>query len=120
LIASANNHTKAIVEAASDPKSPSQLCRATIDMLVSILASEAGNLALKVLAMDGVYLAGEIALHLLSSLREPRFMQAFARKGRFKDLMGRIPVRMITTRDALVGAASFGLKTYKHESGVAA
>jgi glucokinase len=113
LIASAKNHTKAIVEAASDPKSPSQLCRATIDMLLSILASEAGNFA----RAGSIWLAG---LHLLSSLQEPRFMQAFARKGRFKDLMGRIPVRMITTRDALVGAASFGLKTYKHESGVAA
>ena len=120
LIASAKDHTKAIVEAASDPNHPSELCRATIDMLASILASEAGNLALKVLATGGVYLAGGIALHLLGSLQEPRFLQAFARKGRFKDLMGRIPVRVITTRAALVGAASFGLETYKHESGVAA
>src|SRR6266478_5725534 len=40
LIASAKDHTKAIVEAASDPNNPSELCRATIDMLISILASE--------------------------------------------------------------------------------
>ena len=113
MIASAKNHTKAIVEAASDPKSPSQLYRATIDMLVSILASEAGKFALA----ESIWLAG---LHLLASLQEPRFLQAFARKGRFKDLMGRIPIRMITTRAALVGAARFGLETYKHESGVAA
>jgi glucokinase len=120
LIASAEDHTKAIMEAASDPHNPSELCRATIDMLVSILASEAGNLALKVLATGGVYLAGGVALHLLGALQEPKFMQAFTRKGRFKDLMRRIPVHVITTRAALVGAASFGLETYKHESGVAA
>ena len=66
------------------------------------------------------YLAGGIALHLLGSLQEPQFMQAFARKGRFKDLMERIPVRVITARAALVGAASFGLETCKRESGVAA
>jgi glucokinase len=120
LIASAQDHTKAIVEAASDPNNPSELCRATIEMLVSILASEGGNLALKVLATGGVYLAGGVALHVLGTLKEPQFMQAFAKKGRFKDLMGRIPVRVITARAALVGAASFGLETYKHKSGVAA
>jgi len=120
LIASAKDHTKAIVEAASDPNNPSELCRATINMLASILASEAGNLALKVLATGGVYLAGGVALHMLGALKEPQFMQAFTKKGRFKDLMGRIPVHVITARAALVGAASFGLETYKHKSGVAA
>lgn len=120
LIASAKDHTKAIVEAASDPNNPSELCRATIKMLVSILASEAGNLALKVLATNGVYLAGGVALHVLGALKEPQFMQAFAKKGRFKEMMGRIPVHVISARAALVGAASFGLESYRHRSGVAA
>src|SRR5215471_3952649 len=39
LIASAKDYTKAIVEAASDPNNPSELCRATIKMFVSIHAS---------------------------------------------------------------------------------
>ncbi len=82
-------------------------------MLVSILASEAGNLALKVLATGGVYIAGGVALHVLNALQEPRFMQTFSRKGRFKDLMGRIPIHVITTRAALVGAATFGLESLK-------
>ena len=120
LIASAKDYAKAIVEAAGDPHNPSELCRATIKMLVSILASEAGNLALKVLATGGIYLAGGVALHVLGTLKEPQFMQAFAKKGRFKDLTGRIPVHVITARAALVGAASFGLETFKHKSGVAA
>lgn len=120
LIASAKDHTKAIVEAASHPNNPSELCRATIKMLVSILASEAGNLALKVLATNGVYLAGGVALHVLGALKEPQFMQAFAKKGRFKEMMGRIPVHVISARAALVGAASFGLESYRHRSGVAA
>lgn len=113
-IASAKDHTKAIVDAAVDPHHPSELCRATIDMLVSILASEAGNLALKVLATGGVYLAGGIALHLLEALKDPRFMQTFTRKGRFKDLMARMPVHVITTRAALVGAATYGLENLKN------
>ena len=109
LIQSAKDHTKAIVDAAVDPKNPSELCRTTVDMLISILGGEAGNLVLKVFATGGVYIAGGIALHLTDVMREPRFMQAFANKGRFKDLMGRIPIHVITARAALLGAAAYGL-----------
>jgi glucokinase len=111
LIASAKDHTKAIVEAAFDPHHPSELCRATVDLLVSILASEAGNLALKVLATGGVYLAGGIALHLVKLMQTSQFVQTFTRKGRFKELMERMPIHIITTRAALLGAATFGLQS---------
>ncbi len=112
-IASAKDHTKAIVDAAFDPHNPCGLCRTTVDVLVSILGSEAGNLALKVLATGGIYVAGGVALHLLSVLQHPPFMQAFMNKGRFKDLMRRIPVHVITTRAALLGAAAYGLERLK-------
>jgi|HubBroStandDraft_6_1064221.scaffolds.fasta_scaffold01330_8 glucokinase len=110
-IVSAKDHTKAIVEAALDPQHPSELCLATVDLLVSILASEAGNLALKVLATGGVYMAGGIALHLVKLLQQPQFVQTFTSKGRFKDLMEQMPIHIITTRAALVGAATFGLQS---------
>jgi glucokinase len=111
LIASAKDHTKAIVEAAFDPHRPSELCLATVGLLASILASEAGNLALKVLATGGVYLAGGVALHLVNLLQTQQFVETFTRKGRFKDLMERMPIHIITTRAALLGAASFGLQS---------
>ena len=111
LIASATDQTKAILSAGIDPDSPSDLCRETVMMLVSILAGEAGNLALKVFATGGVYLAGGIALHVIDALRSPRFMQDFTKKGRFKDLMARLPVHLITTQAALIGAAMYGLES---------
>jgi len=111
LIASAKDHTKAIVEAAFDPHRPSELCLETVGLLASILASEAGNLALKVLATGGVYLAGGVALHLVNLLQTQQFVETFTRKGRFKDLMERMPIHIITTRAALLGAASFGLQS---------
>src|SRR5215510_5314337 len=83
LLASAKDQTKAIIESAFDAQYPSELCLATVDLLASILASEAGNLALKVLATGGVYLAGGIALHLLTLLQTPQFVKTFIRKGRF-------------------------------------
>jgi glucokinase len=109
-IEAARDHTKAIMDAAFDPANPCQLCCATVDTLASILACEAGNLALKVLATGGLYLAGGVALHMLEKLKEPGFIETFARKGRFHDLMGQIPVRVITARAALVGAAAYGLE----------
>jgi glucokinase len=108
-IASAKDRTKVIVSAAVDPDNPSELCQATIEMFASILASEAGNLVLKVLATGGIYMAGGVALHVLGELQKPRFMEVFTRKGRFTDLMGRIPIHVITTRAALLGAATYGL-----------
>jgi glucokinase len=38
-------------------------------------------------------------------------MQAFKRKGCFEDMMKRIPAHIITTRAALVGAATYGLES---------
>ncbi|HEX2340739.1 MAG TPA: glucokinase, partial [Vicinamibacterales bacterium] len=110
VIASATDRTRAIVDAATDSENPSPLCRATIEILVAILASEAGNLFLKVFATGGIYLAGGIARRLLGPLQEPRFMQTFSRKGRFTHLMERVPVHVITTRAALIGAAAYGLE----------
>ena len=59
-IAAAPDPTPVIVGAALDPGTPSPLCSATLETFVSILGAEAGNLALKVLATGGVYLAGGI------------------------------------------------------------
>jgi glucokinase len=108
LIASAKDHSKAIVEAAFHPLYPSELCRATVDLLVSILAGEAGKLALKVLATCGGYLAGGIALRVLTLSPAPHFVETRSRKGRFKDLMERMPIHIITIPAALPGAATFG------------
>jgi glucokinase len=109
-IASAKDHTAAIVDFADDPHHPSELCTATVETFVSILAREAGNLALKVLATGGIYLAGGIPLRIRRMLEGPCFMESFKRKGRFAELMEHIPVHIIIARAALVGAAAAGLE----------
>ena len=47
-----------IIEQGVDPASRSKLCAATIELFISILASEAGNVAVKFLATGGVYVSG--------------------------------------------------------------
>jgi glucokinase len=115
-IASAKDKTAIIVNSALDSNNPSKLCKATIDTFVSILASEAANLALKMLATGGIYLAGGIPLHILRVLERPAFMESFKRKGRFIELMEQIPIHVILARAALIGAAAYGLESFSEKS----
>ncbi|PWU03123.1 MAG: glucokinase [Terriglobia bacterium] len=109
-IAMAGDRTKAIIRSALDAVDPSPRCTATIETVVSIMGSEAGNLALKVLAVGGVYLAGGVAVHLLPALKSPRFLRSFRHKGRFAEVMSRIPVHLMTGKVGLAGAAAYGLR----------
>lgn len=116
-LAAAADRTPIIVAAALGsplvPASPSPLCTATLNLFVAILAAEASNLALKVLATGGVYIAGGIPLHMLPALADGRFVQQFQRKGRFAELLSHIPVQVVTRQVALLGAARYGLEEMK-------
>jgi glucokinase len=82
------------------------LCQAALNLFVSIFGAVAGNLALTGMTTGGVYLGGGIPPKILSKLKQNTFMQAFADKGRFKNLLESIPVRVILNDSAaLLGAA---------------
>jgi glucokinase len=99
----------AVISAAAQQEKDA-LCVRTMNLFLEILGAEAANLALKVLATGGVYLAGGIAPRLLSLLEEGLFLSAFRRKGRMADLLFRMPVHVILEpRAALIGAADRGL-----------
>ncbi len=81
-------------------------CAAALDLFVSLYGAEAGNLALKVMALGGVYIGGGIAPKILPKLRDGTFLAALRAKGRMSDLMERMPVRVILEPEtALLGAA---------------
>ncbi len=110
-LARTEDATPIIVSAALDDKKSCKLCVATLDTFVSILASEAGNLALKVLATGGVYLGGGIPPRILSALEKRPFSEAFQRKGRMSRLLADVPVYVILNRKAaLLGAACHALE----------
>ncbi len=99
----------AISRAAVSAKSP--LAEQALDLWISIYGAEAGNMALKVLATGGVFLAGGIAPQILPKLAGPLFMQAFLSKGRMQSLLETIPVRVITNgKTGLLGAACYGAR----------
>jgi glucokinase len=77
-----------------------------LELFVQLYAAEAGNLALKYLARDGLYIGGGIAPKILTWLQRPDFLQEFCNKGKMSELMKSIPVHVVMDeRVALYGLA---------------
>jgi glucokinase len=92
----------------------SELCDLALNMFVSFYGAEAGNLALKLMAIGGIYLGGGIAPKIVERLREPIFMEAFCMKGRFRNVLKNIPVKVILNdKTALLGAARYAYRQCK-------
>jgi len=87
------------------------VCVEALEMFAHVYGVEAGNLALKCLALGGVYLGGGIAPRILPVLRRGSFLRGFTDKGRLSGLLERIPVAVsLDTRTALIGAAHCALR----------
>jgi len=84
----------------------SELCAKALDLFVTLLGSEAGNFALKLVATGGLYLGGGIAPKILNKLGSAAFREALIGKGRMRPVLEEIPVRVILNdKTALRGAA---------------
>jgi glucokinase len=81
-----------------------------LDMFVEIYGSMAGNLALVLKAVGGLYVGGGIAPKIIEKLKDGTFMRNYSDKGRMSSLVESIPVRVILDdKTALYGAASCSL-----------
>jgi glucokinase len=97
----------------------SEICERALDIFVSAYGAEAGNLALKLLAVGGVYVGGGIAPRIVEKLKDGAFMQAFTDKGRLSPLLINMPVRVILeSRAALLGAAAYAEARAAELSGI--
>lgn len=116
--AAAEDPTPVIIAAALDAERPCPRCRAALNMFASILGAEAGNLALKVMALGGVYLGGGLPPRILPVLQNGSLMEAFKRKGRMSRLMDAIPVHVILNpKAALLGAACRAMASCRSKAG---
>lgn len=71
-----------------------------VDLFAAVYGAEAGNLALREMALGGVFITGNIGRTIIPSRREI-FLDAFRKKGRLSGLMADVPVAVVT--DPLVG-----------------
>jgi len=97
----------AISRAATEGKCA--LAEQALDLFIAVYGAETGNLALKLLAIGGVFVGGGIAPKILPKLvNGSAFMEAFVSKGRLRPLMEKIPVKVIINDEtALLGAARY-------------
>jgi glucokinase len=95
-----------VSEAALSGRDP--VCVHALTMFCDIYGSEAANLALKVLALGGVYLGGGIAPKILPMLTAGAFVKGFLAKGRLNEILKRIEVRVsLNPATGLLGAAHY-------------
>lgn len=93
--------------AAAGLQGQAEIAVQALDLFASIYGAEAGNLALKALSLDGVYVAGGIAPKIITKLKDGTFLKAFTNKGRYKRLLSTIPVKVVMNQEAgLLGSAS--------------
>ena len=88
----------------------SAACAEALRVFASLYGAQAGNLALQVMATGGVVLGGGVAPAILPVLMEPSFLESFLSKGRFREFLSRVPVRVIRDdKAALLGAAHYAI-----------
>jgi glucokinase len=90
------------------------VCVETLDLWIDAFGSEAGNLALRVLAYGGVYLAGGIALRILPKLKQGSFARSFADRTLLASVLARIPIFVILNEDAPLLGAAYGALAIAH------
>jgi glucokinase len=100
-IAAAPDRNAAISRLGLSGESPA--AAQALDLFARLYGAEAGNLALKTMALGGVYVCGAIAAHAMPVLSRGAFEQAFRAKGRFERVMQTIPV--VVVLDDQVGLA---------------
>ncbi|MDD5580667.1 MAG: glucokinase [Methylobacter sp.] len=84
------------------------LCTEAVRLFVEIYGAEAGNLALKSMAIGGVFIGGGIAPKILPAMVNGKFMQAFKAKGRFLPLLNKVSVKVsLNPRTPLIGALNY-------------
>lgn len=88
--------------AGSDP-----YCMQAMDLFFGFLGTIAGNLALSLGSLGGLYIGGGIVPRLGDAIDRSRFRQSFESKGRFRSYLERIPTYVLQSKvsPGLMGAA---------------
>lgn len=88
------------------------ICECALNIFAGAYGAEAGNLALRMMAVGGIFISGGIAGKIMPFMKKPLFMEAFVNKGRMKPLLQQVPVKVIVNdRIGLLGAARYAFRS---------
>ncbi len=112
-IATLNGHEVKDVEpcdvtagAFADPACPD--CKEAIDQFCAMMGVFGSNLAVNLLTKGGVYIAGGIVPRFIEYFKNSSFRENFDNAGRFSETMKKLPVYVISHKDAgLLGAGAY-------------
>ena len=93
------------------------VCVEALKMWTEIYGAEAGSLALRTMAIGGVYVAGGIAPKILPKLKDGSFFRAFCGRSKLAPVLARIPVFVVTNEDAPVWGAAYQALIRSHAEG---
>ena len=86
-----------------------EICIETMKVFVQHLGYESANLALKMKATGGLYLAGGIPPKIIELLKKETFMQAYRNCDRMHALVESVPIKVIMNQKLpLLGAGYYG------------
>ncbi|MFV1853288.1 MAG: glucokinase [Thalassospira sp.] len=82
------------------------LCLKVLDRFCLFMGGVAGDLVLTLGAFDGVFIGGGIGPRIADYMKQSGLKERMIAKGRFRDLMNDVPVRLMTAKyPALIGCA---------------
>jgi glucokinase len=97
-----------ISKMALEKKAP--ICDQTMTVFVSAYGAKAGDYALNFMATGGIFVCGIIAARNLAKMKDPVFMESFLSKGRMRELLQDMPVKVVLNDDCgIMGAARYTL-----------
>jgi len=88
------------------------ICVEALGLFVHLYGVEAGNLALKIMATGGLYVAGGIAPKIMQQMQDGTFIKAFCAKGRMQGLLEQMPVRVVLNDEAALQGAAVYASSY--------
>jgi glucokinase len=118
-MAAASDPTRVIVENSINGKAGAEICQQTLEIFVTVLAGEAGSLALTFGSTGGVYIGGGIPPRILPAFERYAFMRTFLAKIGYEYWLERFPVKiMLHPEPGLLGAADYGVQQLASLEGV--
>lgn len=104
------NEDKAAVISSEAKKGKDKICMHVMEIFISALGRQAGNMVMNFKATGGVYIGGSIPMKNITLLKNQIFMDSYLNKGRLSYLTEMTPVHVIKDKtSALKGAAYFSL-----------